>query len=105
MQRVLSIFFINQRGTNVTRPINSKSGTPCHGAAGDAVEIQQAGGMNAFKQGLYAAGYEAAYATGYAAGYAAGYAEAYKNLDERVSSLEKRQPNHDGGANHHLGHH
>lgn len=45
----------------MTQPKYAKSGTPCYGAASDAVEIEQAGGIKAFKQGLHDAGYKAGY--------------------------------------------
>ena len=71
----------------MTRPISAKSGVPCYGAAGDAVEIQQAGGMKAFKEGLYNSGRD----EGFKAGYAAGYSDAMQKLDERLSNLENAQ--------------
>lgn len=64
----------------MTRPITSRSGVRCYGAAGDAVEIQRAGGMNNFKKSLYEEGYKA--------GIAAGYEHAFKSLEKRVSALE-----------------
>lgn len=67
----------------MTRPIKAKSGTECYGAAGDAVEIQQAGGMQAFKLGLLNAGYRE--------GYAAGQTDARRELESRLSALEKTQ--------------
>lgn len=78
----------------MTRPISAKSGQPCYGAAGDAVEIQQAGGMTAFKQGLHSAGYD----EGFKAGYAMAYADAIQKLDQRVSKLENPQTSHHGRA-------
>lgn len=89
----------------MTRPISSKSATLCHGAAGDAVEIQQAGGMEEFKRGLDAAGYERGYEDGYKAGIAAGYAHAFQNMDERIGSLEKSLRRNDGDADRHPGLH
>lgn len=73
----------------MTRPIKAKSGTPCYGAAGDAVEIQQAGGMQAFKLGLLNEGFRA--------GYAVGQADAKKDLESRLSKLESAQRRGDDG--------
>lgn len=70
----------------MTRPITAKTGMPCYGAAGDSVEIQQAGGMQKFKQGLMDAGREA----GFKAGYAAGYSDAMHDLESRVRNLENQ---------------
>jgi len=86
----------------MSRPITAETGTPCYGAAGDAVEIQQAGGMQKFKQGLMDAGREA----GFKAGYAEGYSDAMRNLESRVSNLENQgnRPNNSGDQPRHRAH-
>lgn len=68
----------------MTRPIASRSGVLCHGAAGDAVELQRAGGLKTLKQDLYDAGRDA----GFKEGFAAGYSAAFADLERRVSSIE-----------------
>ena len=67
----------------MTRPNHSKSGTLCFGAAADAVELQEAGGLEKLKL--------AEYNKGYLKGYKDGYGEAIQDLTDRVENLEKGQ--------------
>jgi flagellar biosynthesis/type III secretory pathway protein FliH len=69
----------------MSRPIEAKNGTLCQGAAGDAVEIQQAGGMNKFKQSLK----ESGYLDGFKDGYKEGYQDATEAMEARISKLEE----------------